>query len=102
MIRNSDKTKLEQVRWHHQLVTCFASLIFDTFKDIYGVKLKYFPLKICLHAMSVQFLRSYRSFSPDVTAALLVYKRMKTAAMLVYRKHAVGNEQKCICSNKFS
>ena len=27
----------------------------------------------------------YRSFSPDVTAAILVYKIMKTAAMLVYR-----------------
>ena len=39
-----------------------------------------------LHYPMNQFLiKINRSFSPDVTAAILVYKTMKTAAMLVYR-----------------
>ena len=44
-----------------------------------------------LHAMSVQFLRSYRSCLFDITAAILAYKTTKTAAMLVYRKKSCGD-----------
>ena len=56
--------------------------------------------------MSVQFLRSYRSCSFDVMAAILVYKTTKTVAMLVYRKKSCGTEdiptmKNCICSDKF-
>ena len=42
-----------------------------------------------------------RSFSPDVTAAILVYKTMKTAAMLVYRKTSVGDWHFCNVKNVF-
>ena len=56
--------------------------------------------------MSLQFLSSYRSCLFDVTAAILVYKTTKTAAMLVHRKESCGVEdistmKNCICSNKF-
>ena len=38
-------------------------------------------------------LSPYRSLSHDVTAAILVYKTKKTAAMLMYRKNPLGTER---------
>ena len=48
-----------------------------------------------------------RSFSLDVTAAILVYQNNDTAAMLVYQENPVGIEyfshvKKFFCSNKFA
>ena len=36
--------------------------------------------------------RTYRAFSLDVTAAILVFQNNKTAAMLVYRTNPEGVE----------
>ena len=37
-----------------------------------------------------EFLVLYRSFSHDVTAAILVYQNNETAGMLVYQENPVG------------
>ena len=48
---------------------------------------------------------AYRSFSHDVTAAILVYQNNETAAMLVYQTNPVGVKlfsyvKTFFCSNK--
>ena len=49
-----------------------------------NVSLKWHQI-LSIHYFCFNPLSTNRSFSPDVTAAILVYKTMKTAAMLVYR-----------------
>ena len=49
----------------------------------------------------------YRSFSHDVTAAILVYQNNETAAILVYQTNPVGVKlfsyvNTFFCSNKFA
>ena len=49
----------------------------------------------------------YRSFSHDVTAAILVYQNNETAAILVYQTNPVGVKlfsyvKTFFCSNKFA
>ena len=51
--------------------------------------------------------RTYRAFSHDVTAAILVFQNNKTAAMLVYRTNPEGVElfsyvKASFCFNKFA
>ena len=41
--------------------------------------------------------RTYRAFSLDVTAAILVFQNNKTAAMLVYRTNPEGVELSLLC-----
>ena len=49
---------------------------------------------------------SYKAFSHDVMAAILVYQNNETAAMLVYQTNPVGVElfyvNAFFCSNKFA
>jgi len=54
-----------------------------------------------------EFLVLYRSFSHDVTAAILVYQNNETAGMLVYQENPVGIEnfshvKTFFCSKKFA
>ena len=52
-----------------------------------------------LHAMWVQFLRSYRSFSPDVTAAILVYRKKSCGDWTLFQcKRIVLLQQICIAA----
>ena len=51
--------------------------------------------------------KTYRSFSHDVTAAILVYQNNETAAILVYQTNPVGVKlfsyvKTFFCSNKFT
>jgi len=53
------------------------------------------------------FLFSYRAFSHDVTAAILVFQNNETAAILVFQTNPVGVElfsyvNTFFCSNKFA
>jgi len=53
------------------------------------------------------FYFSYRAFSCDVTAAILVFQNNETAAMLVYQTRPVGvkffsHVNTFFCSNKFA
>ena len=59
------------------------------------------------NAVQVQFEGSYRVFSHDVTAAILVSQNNETAAMLVSQTSPVGIElfsyaNAFFCSNKFA
>ena len=50
---------------------------------------------------------TYRAFSHNVTAAILVFQNNETAAMLVYQENPLGVELFChvyafLCSNKLA
>ena len=69
------------------------------------------PLAPCvLSPPSLPRIRSqatYRAFSHDVTAAILVFQNNETAAMLVYQENRLGVELFChvyafLCSNKLA
>ena len=69
------------------------------------------PLAPCVLSLPppprIRSQATYRAFSHDVTAAILVFQNNETAAMLVYQENPLGVELFChvyafLCSNKLA